>query len=229
MGNAITIANNNVTIDCNDFKVGGLQAGAGTQTNGIYAMNRPNITVRNCNVRGFYRGINLEGSSGHVVEDNRLEGNTFLGASVRAYGSVVRRNQMLNTGGTTNNPAERALSTRYGVDVLDNLIDGVFSRVGSNKPVYGIEIGSSPSVTVAGNRVRNLKPDGTGTGSVNGIFINSSLRAAIIDNHVTHTETKGIGIKCISSGARVKDNVVGGFESQLAGCNDSGGNDLFPY
>src|SRR5690606_24652633 len=34
-GNAITIATNNVTIDCNDFKLGGLAAGNGSNAFGI--------------------------------------------------------------------------------------------------------------------------------------------------------------------------------------------------
>src|SRR5690242_4309124 len=49
-GTAITINTNNVTIDCNNFKLGGLAAGAGTSTYGIFASNRLNATVRHCNV-----------------------------------------------------------------------------------------------------------------------------------------------------------------------------------
>ena len=38
-GFVITVATNNVTIDCNNFKLGGLAAGAGTQASGIFANN----------------------------------------------------------------------------------------------------------------------------------------------------------------------------------------------
>src|SRR6185369_13051491 len=47
-GNAITIATNNVIIDCNDFKLGDLSAGAGTQAVGVQATDRLNTTVRHC-------------------------------------------------------------------------------------------------------------------------------------------------------------------------------------
>src|SRR4249919_615558 len=57
IGVAITINTNNVTIDCNDFKLGGLAAGVGSQVHGIYAANRSNLTVRHCNIRGFYNGV----------------------------------------------------------------------------------------------------------------------------------------------------------------------------
>jgi len=56
-GAAITIAANNVTLDCNDFKLGGLAAGLTTQAVGVYALDRFNISVRHCNIRGFYFGI----------------------------------------------------------------------------------------------------------------------------------------------------------------------------
>src|SRR5688572_22532073 len=45
-GSAITVTANNVTIDCNGFKLGGLQAGLGTATVGIFANGRSNLTVR---------------------------------------------------------------------------------------------------------------------------------------------------------------------------------------
>jgi hypothetical protein len=62
-GNAITIATNNVTIDFNGFKLGGLAAGPNTQANGVAAENRQNITLRNGNIRGFRSGVRINGSS----------------------------------------------------------------------------------------------------------------------------------------------------------------------
>src|SRR5207342_2748301 len=55
-GAAITINTNNVTIDCNNFKLGGLAAGLGTSAVGIYASGRQNTKVRHCNIRGFFNG-----------------------------------------------------------------------------------------------------------------------------------------------------------------------------
>ncbi len=85
-GDMITVATNNVTIDMNGFKLGGLAAGAGTSANGIRAIDRRNITIRNGSIRGFFRGILLQGdvatSSGHLLEDLRLDGNTQIGARV---------------------------------------------------------------------------------------------------------------------------------------------------
>jgi hypothetical protein len=83
-GAAITIATNNVTIDCNDFKIGGLAAGNGSVATGVLSENRSNAVVRHCNIRGFFRGIDLAGSSGggHLIDDNRLD--NYLYAGIRA-------------------------------------------------------------------------------------------------------------------------------------------------
>ena len=59
-GNAITINTNNVVLDLNGFKLGGLSAGLGTQAHGIYAYQRQNITIKNGTVRGFFIGIYLD-------------------------------------------------------------------------------------------------------------------------------------------------------------------------
>ena len=99
-GAAITIATNNVTIDCNHFKIGGLAAGAGTKATGILASSRTNAVIRHCNVRGFNIGAYLSGS-GHVVEDNRFNNNYVTGVLVEGDGSVVRRNLVAVTGGST--------------------------------------------------------------------------------------------------------------------------------
>ncbi len=56
-GEMITVATNNVTIDMNGFKLGGLAAGTATLANGIFALDRRNITIRNGSIRGFLRGI----------------------------------------------------------------------------------------------------------------------------------------------------------------------------
>jgi len=81
-GNAIDIQTNNVVLDLNGFKLGGLAAGPGTLANGIHAIDRQNITIKNGTIRGFLAAIVLIDagtSQGHVVEDMRADQNTFVG------------------------------------------------------------------------------------------------------------------------------------------------------
>src|SRR5690606_27849039 len=117
-GAAITITANNATIDCNDYKIGGLGAGSASQASGISAVDRQNATIRHCNVRGFYSGIDLLGGAGHLVEDNRLDNNLRYGIHVIGDNGRVRRNAVYDTGGAA------GVSTVTGIyayaDIVDN-------------------------------------------------------------------------------------------------------------
>ena len=185
-GAAITIAANNTTLDCNDFKLGGLAGGEATTATGIYANERVNLTVRHCNVRGFAIGIRLYDQlisyGGHVVEDNRLEGNTERGIYVGGDASVVRRNLVRDTGGSPNNPFYVAGIYLAGdIDAIDNAVDGVFRATGDDGVVDGIRTFSDDGGRIVGNGIRGLL---AGAGhEVSGIYIDGA-HARLRDNDV---------------------------------------------
>jgi len=211
-GGAITIATNNVTIDCNGFKLGGLAAGESSQATGILAVDQHNITVRNCGVRGFHRGIAL-GGSGHLVQDNRLDQNLSVGIAVFGEGHHVQGNRVFDTGGT---PAGAA---SYGItgsaDMIDNTVDGVFAAA-AVASVYGIatfEAGSE----VRGNRVRNLAPQGGGAAigvlaGAAGITLRGNTLSLV-------AETAGHGIYATGTDTFCTDNVAIRFASGFFSCD----------
>ena len=223
-GNAITIATNNVTIDCNHFKLGGLAAGAGTFAFGISAVSRLNATVRNCNIRGFYRGINFEGAGGgHLVEDNSFDGNTVYGLFVDdAPGSTIRNNLVVDTGGSTTSSGDAfGIHAENGVDIINNTINGV-APGGTDAHAYGIHTIANGQGSISGNRVRGLAP--TGTGAPLGIYNVNSQRVVIRDNDVQGPGpgiAGGIGIRCLSNAAIARDNVITGFATGLVDCLNS--------
>jgi hypothetical protein len=226
-GNAILVQTNNVTIDCNHFKLGGLAAGAGTYGTGVRATGRNNITVRNCTIRGFEYGISLQGgsNSGHVVEDNRLDGNTYMGAIVYGDGSVIRRNLAVDTGGTTNTGSAVALYGVGGVDLVDNVVDGVFASHPDGS-AYGLYSNAAAAASITGNRVRRLV-GGDGSGSRYGIQVLSGDRVSVRGNDILDGTGApgGYGLVCTSNGlGSARDNTVLGFGTGLAFCNDDGGN-----
>ena len=142
-GNAITINSDFVVLDLNNFKLGGGSAGLGTNTIGIYANSHRNLTVRNGNIRGFYIGIYLTGSSttsgGHLVENNILDGNTYYGAYVNGDSFVVRNNTVVNTGGV---PASSWVTGIYGysyalASIRDNVVSNTFNT-GTGSMARGI-------------------------------------------------------------------------------------------
>ena len=234
-GNAITIATNNVTIDCNDFKLGGLAAGTGTQAIGILASDRFNATLRHCNIRGFKYGALLTNTSGnssgggHLVEDNRFDGNTFVGMRIEGDGSLVQRNRVTDTGGTTTvgNANAYGIETWYGVDILDNAVSGVVATGSSNGNAFGIHSVSNVDGNISRNRIRGLLKVGAAT--VFGIMASSSDHVVIRDNDVSGDGSVGSGpVGCSDANSSARNNTFSRFFGSLAGCNDDGGNVAHP-
>ena len=223
-GAAITIATNNVTIDCNDFKIGGLAAGNESGAYGIYAANVQNVTVRHCNVRGFRNGIRILSGAGHLVEDNRLDNNLHYGIQVvNGANSLVQRNRVYDTGGRPT--AAGATGIWADADVIGNTVSGVFG-VYTNANATGIHVGTS--ATVRNNRVRGLQPQGTGVGA--GIKLVDA--GAMVDgNHVVGGDATNIPGAAIAGSASpaspdiaCSNNVVAGFMNGFHACVDAGGN-----
>lgn len=222
-GNAITINANNATVDCNDFKVGGLAAGTGTYAVGIHATNRLNVVVQHCNVRGFLMGVQLVGESGgnYMVAHNRIESSTATGIHVGGDGSVVRDNLVRNTGGTTvYAPFGTGISTYGSIDVLDNTVSGVSGDAG----VEGISTVANTNGSISGNRVRGIVQ--TSVYQAIGIENYSPGRITLRNNDVSGNGTRGI--TCFDEKARARGNLVNGFDIGLDSCGDAGDNDITP-
>jgi hypothetical protein len=222
-GSAIDIQTNNVMIDCNDFKLGGLAAGATSEAAGIDAKDRLNLTVRHCNIRGFFRGLIFWGTGGgHVVEDNRFDGNLYAGLEVWGDGSVVRRNRIFDTGGSVFSFEAFGMYSVDSVDILDNTVSGV-----TNDHATGIWTDTNSGGSVSGNRVRNLLASGGGIAV--GIYTPGSDHLAIRDNDLGGNASAGsIGIECFVTSNRALGNVIAGFATGISGCSDDGGNVIAP-
>ena len=222
-GAAISVQASNVTIDCNHFRVGGLTGGRGTMAIGIRSANTFNMTVRNCSVRGFRLGIFTEAGGGHLIERNRLDGNTELGIGVYSPGSTVRNNLVLDTGGgtATANGAQGVVASG-GVDVVDNTVAGVISnKLQPNNDARGIVAVDNASGSVVGNRIRGVVPSGAGPSF--GIIDFTSGSSVIRDNIVQGSGLPGsTGIFCNTGATLSKDNAVAGFEVGVDRCTSAG-------
>lgn len=226
-GVAITVNANNVTIDCNDYKLGNLAAGIGTQTSGIGAYSRLNTTVRHCNIRGFKEGVVFGGLSGggHLIEDNRFDNNTRMAIGLYGDGSVVRRNRVFDTGQGTGSIQAFGIYAEGEVDIQENLVAGVAVEAGSNGFTFGIDV-HGYTCRIHGNSVRGVLKDGTGASYA--IIVDSSLGRSIVTNNSLIGDGTGIGISCDNAINRAKDNVIAGFATTMTGCGDAGGNDQTP-
>ena len=219
-GAAIQVTANNVTLDCNGYKVGGLAAGPGSLASGVYASGRQNLTVRNCGIRGFYYGISIESGAGHLVEDNRMDNNLLTAIRVNADNSRVRRNAVFDTGGATGrNDATGIFGT---ADITDNTIAGVFTGVVPGAPTD--IIATTAGQQVSRNVIRGLVPGDGGNAygiiaNANGITVDGNRIAA--SGPVTGMGIVGTGnVFCIN-------NTVAYFSTAVVACRASSSNDSY--
>ena len=220
-GAAVSVEADFVVIDCNDFRLSGIQAGAATMTTGIAVRERDrhNVVVRHCHLEGFRYGVAMMGFS-HVVEHNTIDASTFVGVSVRGSYTVVRDNLVRETGGRPG--AEEA----YGIVMLgefgmalDNTVAGVSPFLLEDKGrggrhhddredwrTYGILLRDG---VVQGNRVIDLAATATG--------IQLLGDGVIRDNIVFHGEGKSaVGID--GGGNRCTDNDVSAYKHRFRHC-----------
>ena len=207
--NAITVSANNVTIDCNGFKLGGLAAGIGTSSSGIYS-TALNTTIRGCTIRGFLHGVRLIGGAGHLVEDNRFDGNLRIGIYSTGDATIIRRNLVFDTGGGTAQDGDAWGILAYGTaEIIDNTVSVVDPLGPVNGNGYGIFSGNSPS-SITGNRVSQTNGMGTGQG----IGIASAQYAIVEGNHVMGAggAESHIGITCPDVNTSVVRNIVSAYD-----------------
>lgn len=209
-GNAITIDSNNVTIDLNGWRLGGLAAGDSTNTIGIYATQRKNITIRNGTIRGFKRAIFLQDfiphttSQGHLVEDIRAEQNTTSGIEVYGQGSITRRNQVVATGRPTVTNAYGISVTGPGCRVLDNDITETRSGIGQ---AAGVVMKYADGGMIRNNRISGVS-SGNDTGSW-GVIVDNSDRVVVRGNDISDPGDLGLTIT-LGTGGIYMDNLVSG-------------------
>jgi parallel beta-helix repeat protein len=220
-GAAITVAANDVTIDCNDFKVGGLPGNINTNTVGISATDRVGTTVRNCVVRGFIIGIQLAGTaSGGQIEDNRLDQNTVAGISLAGSGHLVRRNRIFDTGGRPGSlRTDGIFSTADFSRITDNAVMGLtVAAVGGD--VVGYSVGGNAN-EVARNYLTDVVPNG---GDAVGIDMGSSAGATVHRNQLL--SPAAVAGTAILSGVdnQCSANSYEGWGTGIVGCTDGGSN-----
>jgi hypothetical protein len=177
--------------------------------------------VRGCTIRGFATGIAIGGGAGHLVEDNRLDGSTVLGIALGSDLSTVRRNSVVDTGGSSSEPHQPVAVWTIGhVDVLDNTIAGV-STAAAGAEALGLRIDEPGFATIAGNRISGVV--GVADTAVFGLQQRDGGRPVIRDNVLIGTPSEGTtGIACTDALATSTGNVVSGFATPIVACTSVG-------
>lgn len=166
-GNLITIAANDVTLDCQDHTLRSTATNNNASSSAVYALDRNNLMIKNCRIiGGFTNGINVRQnltvpnkSYYTVIMRNFVAGPFWQGIVAYGSGIEVRENRVYDIGGQLNN---YAIGIRVG---------------GSSASAYRFQM-------VEGNLV-------AGTNSPNklayGIFSDRSIGAIFHDNVITGT------------------------------------------
>jgi hypothetical protein len=216
-GAAVTVEANNVTVDLNGFRLGGAAAGTATFAAGIYATDRRNITIRNGTIRAFRNNVVLTGegdgssSSGHIIENLRIEGARRIGINVSGWRSIIRDNVVI---GTVDVGTDAAFGILLNVGNGSTITGNMVSGVTSGGIASGIKLLASEAVTVDGNRIFDV----TGTPSI-AIEAFSGLRPIVRDNVAVNAVTGTTGIELGGSTRGCLDNVVVNFATSVSGCD----------
>jgi hypothetical protein len=191
-GSAITINVDFVLLDLNNFKLGGGGAGLGTNANGINSQNHRNITVRNGNIRGFYVGIALEGGGNYTVENNLLDGNTYIGMSIDGDLVNVHDNVVSNTGGST------AKADAVGIRVAGPTVTNAEHNIVANTFSGTSEAGGIFNYATYGVNDHNVVQMGSAASTKVGIFAYST---AVCRDNTVFAATAGQGlVQCVQVG-----------------------------
>jgi hypothetical protein len=195
-GAAITIASNDVSLDCDGHSIKNLSTLNNGSSTGIYAYGQNNITIKNCRITGgFTNGIDVIQSNSianrayyNTIEHNYVAGPLMHG--IRAYGSVIEvsNNRVYDIGGQLNNYA-------VGIRLGGSTAAGAFRMhivrnnyvVGTNSPYsagYGIFSDGSLGSAYTDNGVAGTA--GAAGKPVYGMYILGTYNR-LTDNHVTGT------------------------------------------
>ncbi|QSX79284.1 right-handed parallel beta-helix repeat-containing protein [Agrilutibacter solisilvae] len=222
-GNAITVATNNVTIDCNDYKLGGLPAGDATNAVGIFSADKLNTTVRRCGIRGFSYGILLSGANnaGTLIEDNRFDQNTYRAIEIHGGGHVIQRNRIVDTGGRPNSGSTVAIQvTGSESQVNDNLISGLMVT-NAGGLVVGINATGGTS-EISRNMVTGLVPN---QGPSRGITVGNSKASTIRSNVLlSGSLLMGYGVNASAGNVCSENKIIGYNWAFVGGCTNGGNN-----
>jgi len=218
----VVIANDNITLDCgiydgdddnssDDRNLIGKHTITGSPSpsvNGVFILFRNNVTVKNCDVSLFTRGIFIAGSAGITLLNNTLHNNFRAGATaifVSAYSAsdnTVFENPVglfvgfnsLNNGGVFSG---NIISNSKASPVIPTGGQAIVVQDYSNFEVNGNIISDTDNVSIAvifGND--NIDIIGNEiTDVLLGIVIANSQNSDVIDNEIEKSTLEGISLE----------------------------------
>ena len=212
----VEINSHNVTLDCQGHTLSSTSASDAGSSAAIYALNKHNVTIRNCRIMGGYTtGIQLQQANNgpnfnyyETISDNYIAGPYLYG--ILAYGSVVEitGNRVFDIGGQANTFAagiRTGAGTGFAFHVIkDNVIAGTNSPYNNS---FGILSDKSIASLITGNNVV--------AGGANASFRNFGIRLLsgnanrISGNQVIGSpQTNNTGVMSLDATTACYDNFI---------------------
>jgi hypothetical protein len=218
-GNAITVAADNVVLDCVDQTIDNTSTAPNGNAVGIYLGGRKHVEVRNCRITGgFATGIQAAQSNAAANQNayltfrhNYIAGPFWYGIFAYGSGIEITDNRIYDIGGR----GSFAMGIRVGGSnlagqprfflVRENLVAGTTSPVNN---AYGIYSDNTNASIFLNNAV-------SGTTAINDAYDSWGFRVAsgtynrITDNHVVGSgKANDVGIQSASSTDACHDNFL---------------------
>ncbi len=205
-GTCIQITGDNLTFDCGGFSIGFNLAG-GDGSNGIFALNRRNVTIRNCVVRDlnasgrFNYGVNLSSTNFSLVLNNSITTNgseTAPSSSSAAVGIVLgaaANNTIENNSIRTQGSVASGTTDNYGIYVLKSWMTTIYNNTivtngsGGDFGIYVQASGVERNVTIVNNTINTTLSAGTGGSAAFGIRGNPLVGGNIANNTIITSGT----------------------------------------
>ena len=236
VGVAITIASDDVTLDCRDHTLSNAASANDGSSIGIFASSVANIIVRNCRVvGGFTDAIHIHQPMAQYnsafyyrIEDNYIVGPWRYGIVASGSAVEVRGNKIWDVGGQASGPA---VGMRLGGAVQsankfqiveDNYILGTKSPVNNAFAIFSD--GSIGSV-FRDNTISGTAASSTGSFRSYGIRIATGSANTVRDNHILGRGLPNeYGIHLPPAGNLCFHNRVGVSLAPYTGCDTGNGN-----
>jgi len=166
-GAAINITASKVVLDCNDHSITNTRTPGPGTSYGIIASNQSHVTIRNCQVQSFYRGISFYESLSFGSHDNRVEHNdvqrsSLAGTQIAGSNNIISNNRVTqNVGNGADNYTYGILVSSYSGRGVGNLVEhNLVTDIapGANVRVIGIYLLDVLNTTVKDNSISGMYP-----------------------------------------------------------------------
>jgi len=232
-GAGIAIASNDVKLDCKGHSITKSIRGPWYSTGIGSEFNLSNVTIQNCRIGDFGKGIAIGGRNIRVL-NNSIDGAMRDGISSGGHSAHVIGNRVTNTySDDPDHPGGVSISVfPYDVDVVttgqvisNNVVVGAVDGSDAGIAVYG---SSAPLIT--GNQILELNPAGSMVISaiVLGARGNTSTTGAVVSRN--SMMVRGPNVRAVNGVAALcANNVAIGLQADaFASCQAATGNTVIP-